>query len=60
MLSQMFDEYVRMNNIETRIRGAKVAICCINTLYSENCSKRFHLILHMKKPFILLHIEEQQ
>ncbi|CAF2897940.1 unnamed protein product [Rotaria sp. Silwood2] len=58
---QMYDDQTQINILDTHIRGAKVIVCCINILYdqSENCSKVFHLILNMKKPFILLYMEEQ-
>ncbi|CAF0844664.1 unnamed protein product [Rotaria sordida] len=58
---QMYDEQTEINILESLIRGSKVIVCCINILYdrSENCSKVFHLILNMKKPFILLYMEEQ-
>ncbi len=59
--SEMYDERIQINTIDTYILGAKVVVCCINTHYiqSENYSKEFHLILNMKKPLIILYTEEQ-
>ncbi|CAF0846606.1 unnamed protein product [Adineta ricciae] len=56
-LCQLYDEHTELKSI----RGAKVIICCIDRFYtqSEHCSKVFQMLLNMKKPFIILHIDEQ-
>ncbi|CAF1200470.1 unnamed protein product [Rotaria sp. Silwood1] len=58
---QIYDDQTQINILDIHIRGAKVIVCCISILYnqSENCSKVFDLILNMKKPFILLYMDEQ-
>ena len=47
--------------IDGGIRGAKVVICCMNSLYaqSDNCSREVHLAISTGKPLIPLQMEKQ-